>query len=162
MRRAALAALAVSTECSVVLGAQAAPIEAELSDLSLALLHNWQWESGMASSLRMAASWAEQRELDGVVLMVCDQPRITSAHLSRLFDDFRGGETIVASFYAGVPAVPALFPRSLFGELRRIEGDVGARSLLRSARDIALVPWPDGSVDIDTPQQVEELAEPQR
>jgi molybdenum cofactor cytidylyltransferase len=159
VRHAALAALAASGESAVVVGAQATLIEPELSDLNLAILPNTQWETGMASSVRTAAAWAEQRELDGVVLMVCDQPRLASAHLQRLFDDFRGGETIVASFYAGLPGVPALFPRKLFAELKQLQGDSEARTLLRHARTIALVQWPDGAVDIDTPEQIAELAQ---
>jgi molybdenum cofactor cytidylyltransferase len=158
VRHAALAALAASRESAVVLGAQATLVEPQLSDLELTVLPNTQWQSGMASSVRTAALWAEQRDLDGLVLMVCDQPRLASAHLQRLFDDFRGGQTIVASFYAGLPGVPALFPRRLFAELKQLQGDSGARTLLRHARTIALVPWPDGAVDIDTPEQLADLA----
>jgi molybdenum cofactor cytidylyltransferase len=122
--------------------------------LPLTVLENAEWEQGMASSVRLAARWAASVDLDGLLLLVCDQPRLGSAQLERLMLAFRGGETVIASFYAGVPGVPALFPRALFRELAELQGDIGARSLLRRASSRVLVPWPDGAIDIDTPEQL--------
>lgn len=84
-------------------------------------------------------------EIAGVVVMTCDQPAVSAAHLRGLAGG--AGEVVVASAYAGRRGVPAYFPARMFGELMELRGDAGARELLRGARAIAL---PDGELDVDT------------
>jgi molybdenum cofactor cytidylyltransferase len=104
---------------------------------------------GMASSIRVGVEAAVESGVDGVVVMACDQPAVSAAHLLELM---AGGGEVVASEYAGRRGVPAYFPASSFKELMELRGDVGARELLRGARVVEL---PGGELDVDT---VEELA----
>jgi molybdenum cofactor cytidylyltransferase len=130
----------------VVLGASAQRIE-EQCDLSDAtVLVNDLWSEGMGSSVRLGVAAA--RDVDGVVLMTCDQPAVTAAHLRALMA--MGGVT--ASAYAGKCGVPAYFPKDAFAGLLELRGDSGARDLLLGAATIEL---PHGEVDVDT---VEDLA----
>jgi CTP:molybdopterin cytidylyltransferase MocA len=55
----------------------------------------------------------------------------------------------VASHYARKIALPALFPRALFGALARIQGESGATELLSDGRRLWRVSWPDGEFDFD-------------
>jgi molybdenum cofactor cytidylyltransferase len=84
--------------------------------------------------------------------MVCDQVRLTAGHLNALIDAFgRTPDRPVASAYSGSAGVPALFPRALFGELLLLKGDRGAkRVLLAHAEELVTLPWPDGTLDVDT------------
>ncbi len=133
-----------------VLGA-AAELIAEQCDLSDAVVVvNELWDEGMGSSLRVGLGAVGGAE--GVVLMTCDQPAVTAAHLRALMDS--GGVT--ASAYAGRRGVPAYFPASAFAGLLELKGDRGARDLLRMAAAIELV---DGEVDVDT---AEDLARAER
>ena len=61
----------------------------------------------------------------------------------------------MGSAYTGVVGVPAIFPRERLGELLALEGDRGARALLRG--DVGSVDWPDGAVDIDTASDLASL-----
>ena len=90
-------------------------------------------------------------------LIVCDQPALTSCHLDRLVQAHRAGATIVGSEYSGTVGVPALFHRTTYPALLALRGDEGARRLLR-AHAPATVAWPEGAIDVDTPEDVSALA----
>jgi len=53
--------------------------------------------------------------------------------------------------------VPAILPRRLWHAARSLEGDVGARALLRNAPDIALVEMPEAELDVDTAEDLARL-----
>jgi molybdenum cofactor cytidylyltransferase len=104
---------------------------------------------GMASSIRVGVSKALATGADGIVVLACDQPAITAAHLRELFATEK---QVVASFYAGRRGVPAYFPASVFPELMQLQGDAGARDLLQGARCVELA---NGELDIDTAEELE-------
>ena len=120
---------------------------------------NHQCERGIATSIHAGLHWLsqDQPEAQGVLMLVCDQPRLTTEHIRTLID--RSVQThwncIVASVYAGVRGVPAIFPRSDFAKLLALQGDKGARNLLQHAASLVIdVPFPDGVIDIDTPEDL--------
>jgi len=52
------------------------------------------------------------------VILLCDQPLVSARTIDALAEAWRTvGKRIIASEYAGVAGVPALFDRSLFPEL---------------------------------------------
>jgi len=114
---------------------------------------NEQWEGGMASSIRVGvrACGIVAKQAEGVVVMTCDQPAVTSQHLQKLMLRHE----IKASRYAGRNGVPAFFPKKYFDTLMALEGDAGARALLQDARYEELE---GGELDVDT---VEDLARAQ-
>ena len=137
----------------VVLGAHAEIIGASVVLDDVVTVFNSQWEEGMASSiragLRVLASCAP--DADGVLILGCDQPRLSSSLLRTLRTSFEGGaaSTIAASVYAENRGVPAVFPRSLVPTTPSPRGRQGrARSLVRSCEcsDRSAVPrWRDRS-----------------
>jgi CTP:molybdopterin cytidylyltransferase MocA len=134
----------------VVLGASAEVIRAA-SDLNGAIaVVNDRWAEGMGSSVR--AGVAPLKEVDGCVVMTCDMPSVTAAHLQTLM----GTGEVTASLYAGRRGVPAYFPVSRFPVLMELQGDTGARDLLRTARCKELV---GGELDVDTVGDLERARE---
>ena len=133
----------------VVLGASADRILAECSLDQATVAINPEWGEGMASSVRCGVQQVAS-ECDAALLMVCDQPAVTSDHLRKLVG--RCTEGPVASSYAGKRGVPACFPASYFGEFMLLRGDSGARNLLESTPAIDLA---GGELDIDTPLTLE-------
>jgi molybdenum cofactor cytidylyltransferase len=63
---------------------------------------------------------------------------------------------VTGSGYAGKIGVPAFFPASSFEELLQLQGDTGARSLLRTARSVNTE---DLAFDIDTEDDVTRATE---
>jgi molybdenum cofactor cytidylyltransferase len=139
----------------VVLGAHREAITDEVDLTSVHAVFNSDWEQGIASSIR-AGILALQQELPGAaaaLLLVCDQPRLTAEHLRGLaavFDE-RSEPAIVASAYAGIAGIPAIFPASEFEALLDLRGDEGARRLMRNPRcSLETVSFDGGEVDVDT------------
>jgi molybdenum cofactor cytidylyltransferase len=125
----------------VVLGASEEEIVARCDLDDAFVLVNEFWNEGMASSIRVGVGAVQ--DADGVVLMTCDQPAVTAGHLRALMATGQ----VTASAYAGRRGVPAYFPATAFSTLMALQGDAGARDLLRGAPAIELV---GGELDVDT------------
>ena len=151
LRRAARESCAsVARDVIVVLGFQADVMRAEISGLRARAIENAAWREGIASSIR-AGVGALEASADGVLLAVCDQPRMTAAHCNALLRAADAAACAAASVYGGSPGVPAVFPRALFPDLLALTGDRGAKGILTAQSErLVTVAWPDGAIDIDT------------
>jgi molybdenum cofactor cytidylyltransferase len=145
----------------VVLGAHRDLIERRVDFQGAKIVVNDHWAEGLASSVCVGVNAAEFESPDasGVLLMTCDQPRITAQHLGRLIDTFHHAPgTAVASVYAGTRGIPAIFPSMAFPDLCALGGDQGARSLLANEPwPVLEVPLEGGEVDIDRPEDLAQL-----
>jgi molybdenum cofactor cytidylyltransferase len=160
LRRAALAALGAGCRpVIVVTGANAELSRGELDGLDVREVLNTSWETGMASSVRAGVEALASADADAVVLMLCDQPHVTAEVISGLVAAHRAnGSPLVASTYGGSFGVPALFSRTLFAELARLEGGTGAKQVIkRHASEAHFLPFPSGEVDVDTPDDFSRL-----
>lgn len=143
----------------VVLGAQFERICVSILASKPVLVHNDQWQSGMASSIvtGLKALSVCARDAKGVLLMSCDQPRLTAAHIAALVASFEAQkqDAIVASVYAEKRGVPAIFPSRCFPRLRTLSGDKGARALLVDPPcPLVEIAFEGGEIDIDSPQDL--------
>jgi molybdenum cofactor cytidylyltransferase len=143
-----LSATAFLTDVAVVLGANAHEIAAVIPHVHI--LHNPRWSDGMATSLHAAVYWAQRLQADGLLLCTCDQPLLSRAHLERLTRQ----ATTAASRYNGALGVPAMIEARYFERLLQIEGDRGAAPLLRSGIELRAIDWPEGAVELDTPEDL--------
>ncbi len=155
--------LALEAGCArvmVVLGGHAEQILAEVGDRlagnsEVEILVHPGWEQGMASSLHAGVRHCQQMGWNsGVMLMVCDQPHLTAAHLRSLLEAFafHAAERTIASQYAGILGVPAIFPHSEIGHLLELAGDQGARRLLQTIASPVPIACDAGALDVDEPQ----------
>lgn len=143
---------------SVVLGAHAAEIAANLPPGTASIVINRGWQEGIASSIRCAVSRLPGA-CDGALIMLGDQPMVGSHGLNRLAAAWRRQPRgIVASRYGSVTGVPAIFPRWCFNDLAGLRGDQGARVLIRRYSDyVVRLAHPEAEVDIDYPEDLLEL-----
>ena len=146
-------------EIVVVTGHQARDVVAALNGLAVRTAHNADYATGLSSSLRVGID-AVHAEASGAMILLGDQPLLTSEAINRLVDAHRASHAaIVAPWAAGRRGNPVLFNRKLFGELRATSGDEGARSVIAAhARKLELVEV-DGTIfeDVDTPEAYERL-----
>jgi molybdenum cofactor cytidylyltransferase len=109
----------------------------------------------MGSSLKIGVARALELapDLDGVLVMLGDQPLVTADDLLTLLDARRtSGRPIVATAYPTSPGVPAFFSRATFPDLVAIDDAAGAKPLLVAAADrVATVTIPAALADVDTP-----------
>jgi molybdenum cofactor cytidylyltransferase len=117
---------------------------------------NERWAEGISTSIHAGLDGlvTTAPNAEAVLMMACDQPRLTADHLRALIHRFRlqSEPSIVASAYAEVLGIPAVFPRNVFARLHALEGDKGARALLVDPPcPLIPVPFAGGEVDIDWP-----------
>lgn len=153
VQRAVNTARALSLEVVVVTGHEAGAVCAQVAASDVRLVHNPDYTSGMASSLRRGVA-ALPPEIDGVLVMLADMPCLRPEHLARLMAAFTETGGVVVPFYQARRGNPVLWPRRYFVRLQTLEGDEGARSLLQShAAEVVRVEMEDDAVlvDVDTP-----------
>jgi molybdenum cofactor cytidylyltransferase len=158
------AEVAIASPCrpiAVVLGAQSDRIQPEVNELDLHIVENQQWAEGMGTSIRvgLSALIAIAPNLAAVVLLLCDQPLVSTELLRQLVEMHAAtGRSIVASEYAETIGVPALFDRELFAELMALEGATGAKQVMgRHMQAVHRVPFAAGAIDLDTPADYQQF-----
>jgi molybdenum cofactor cytidylyltransferase len=73
--------------------------------------------------------------IDAILICLADMPRVSQKHIMRLVDAHDGGAmTIIASTNGEAAMPPAIFGRGHFRALQNLQGDKGARDLLKTAR----------------------------
>ncbi len=162
LRRAALAALGAGCRpVIVVTGASAELSRSELEGLDVREVLNPRWETGMASSIRAGVEALVDADADvaAAVLLLCDQPYVTAEVIYNLVAAHRStGSAVVASKYGESFGAPALFGRTLFAELARLEGVAGAKEVIkRHAAAAHFLSFQGGAVDVDTPYDFSRL-----
>jgi molybdenum cofactor cytidylyltransferase len=147
-------------EVVVVLGRDADAVRAALAqhrDPRLRLVVNPRWEQGQSESLRCGLAAADP-DASAAAVILADQPGLTAALVDRVLAAFRASTAAAARpVYpeaGGAPGHPVVLSRHLFGELRALRGDTGARALLEAHPEWLLsVPLPGKPPgDIDTPE----------
>lgn len=148
------------TSCSVVLVVVQSLEAADAFKIptNVRLLVNADYAAGMATSIKVAVNVLESYEnIDALMIMNCDQPRISTPDLQQLIDVYKPG-CIVASTFGGTIGSPALFDRRFFPELQLLQGDRGAKSvILQNKSRLIEVSMPGAQVDVDTREDYEAL-----
>jgi molybdenum cofactor cytidylyltransferase len=146
----------------VVAGRDARQIAGEVD---VEVMENEEWKRGIGTSIRsgmrrLIKLTTKSPDVSGVVLLVCDQPFVEAGTIKRLIAEGEAtGKAIVASTYADTLGVPALFGRACFNKLLALPDDTGAKDLImRGGEEVARVPFPEGNFDIDTVEDLEQLA----
>jgi CTP:molybdopterin cytidylyltransferase MocA len=151
-----------ATPVIAALGAHLEAIVASIALDNVILSVNDQWEKGIAISIHagLETIGVVARDACGVLILGCDQVRLTTAHLRAMIATFtaQSQAVIVASAYAGIHGVPAIFPRGVFPDLLALKGDHGARSLLvKPPCPLVALDFEGGEVDIDEPGDLAHL-----
>lgn len=155
--------VAVASVCRpiiVVLGAYAQLIQPEISQLPVQVVENLQWTEGMSSSIRVGIQVLKTSpEIEAVIVALCDHPLISTQIINRLVEAYHStNKPIIACEYAQILGVPALFSHRLFSELLALKGSEGAKQVIKKhPQEVFGVFFPEGTTDIDTPKDYEEL-----
>lgn len=166
VRRAAGAALdAGCRPVTIVTGSDSDAVAAEISDLPVQIEFNPNWSAGIGGSIRrgLSASLANDPSVAALILMLCDQPHLSSKILHDLMLAWpAGGKPMAACEYAGTFGPPCCFARSSFDQLSNLSDSDGAkRLLLANPAMVTAIPWPPGADDLDTPADWMRLGGPE-
>ena len=142
----------------VVVGAHALRMRSLLTKNfgDLPVVYNSAWEQGISTSLQAGIGVLPQRAR-GALVMLTDQIRIQTSDLRRLARAWRRQPSVaIAARYDGEIGVPAILPRRLWPQVRQLDGDRGAKSLLVDERT-RFVDIPLAAIDIDTAEDRRKL-----
>ena len=129
--------------------------ELDYSRHGFTVTYNSDRDLGMATSVQIGVRRAQELGADAILVALADMPRLTTAHLYRMFDASEGDMTVVASSDGVAPKPPALFGRGQFQGLLDLAGDTGARDLVKGGRHV--VTTPAELIDVDTPEELAKL-----
>jgi len=120
--------------------------------------NNVAYREGMGCSIACGVR-AVMGAADAVLLALADQPLVTADHLQHLLGVWaESPDSIVVTSFAGTEGPPVIFPVRCFAKLRRLEGDQGARAVLRNAGGpVRHVEFQAAAVDVDAPEDLEKL-----
>ncbi|MEM2000433.1 MAG: nucleotidyltransferase family protein [Candidatus Caldarchaeum sp.] len=122
------------------------------------VLVNTRASRGLSAGIRLAASWTPA-ESEGLVIVLGDMP-FTKSVVKRLVDVFRSECCeAVSACLAGEPSPPAVFSKKLLQRLLMLEGDVGAKSILKTVGARVVEVDERLLTDVDT---VEDLAKAEK
>lgn len=146
----------------VVTGALHDELFKECVGLNISVAHNTNWQQGMATSIHtgLRALTRANTNTTGALIMLCDQPLITTEHLNNLLDMFahHRSQVIVATAFANVVGSPCIFSREVFEALYQLKGDKGARQIFdEPPQKLVTVPFKPAAVDVDTMEDYEGL-----
>ena len=149
----------------VITGSSAESVAAAISQQSVQIVYNEHWQQGMASGIVAGVSFilSLTRPINSVIIAVCDQPFVSSDLFTLLIKKSKAGCQIVTSAYSETMGTPVLFNKDYFDELLQLKGEEGAKKIVKKhSKDVAVVDFPQGAVDIDTPEDYQRLKERQR
>ncbi|AFY92707.1 putative MobA-like protein [Chamaesiphon minutus PCC 6605] len=155
-----LVKISIASTCDpvvVVLGANAHQIRTEIEDLPIQIVDNPQWRSGMGTTVStgLAALLEWEPGLNAVLILVCDQPFVSTSLIDRLVVAYQSEcHQIVATSYSETVGVPALFSDRYFAELLQLNADTGARRIIQQhLPETYTIDFPQGAIDLDTPDE---------
>ncbi len=134
-----------------------APLARELARLGCEILTCDNAADGMAASL--AAGLSHTAGAAGWVIALADMPCVQAATIDALVAAIGQGAGIAVPTYQGVRGNPVAFGAAYLPQLLQLDGDEGARSLLKKFAVTEIV-VDDAGVrqDVDTPADLERLA----
>jgi molybdenum cofactor cytidylyltransferase len=143
----------------VVTGHEARQVSAALDGISLHIVFNPKWESGMGSSLAVGARTLDgPREIGGLLVCLGDLPSLVSEDIGEVVSAFRrvGGERVTVPEFEGRRGHPVLFPWKFRDALSELKGDQGARGLIQASDPLVVeTVGPGVCRDLDQPEDLE-------
>ncbi|HEX9036270.1 MAG TPA: nucleotidyltransferase family protein [Ktedonobacterales bacterium] len=139
----------------VILGRDAASIEAMLPPGRYRTIRNAVYSRGQSASLALAASAAPAGSV-GIIVLLADQPFVTAELIDHVLAAVsESPDRVIMCTAHGHQGHPVYLPRRLFAALQTLTGDIGARDLIASEHDsVRLVATEDNwaQFDVDTPE----------
>ena len=148
-------------EVLVITGASADATAGVLKEKQLTVLFNPLWETGMGSGISAGVKYVTEHlpQTENIIIASCDQPFVSSyLFLQLLAAQQQTEKGMVACSYSNTKGIPALFGKKYFSELMQLKGNSGAKQLFtQHENDTAVIPFPEGNIDIDTEEAYQQL-----
>jgi len=149
-----IAKLSKACDVIVVLGSNARLIKDTIKATEVVFLENTKWKGGLGTSISCGTDYLlnYNKESDAVLILLADQALMDTEHINKIIDLYSSGESdLIGTSYEDKIGVPALFARTYFPDLLKLDGDRGAQLFLQKLGDqvLSLNPW-GKAFDVDT------------
>lgn len=149
-----IAKLSKACDVIVVLGSNARLIKEAIKATEVVFLENTKWKGGLGTSISCGTDYLlnYNKESDAVLILLADQALMDTEHINKIIDLYSSGESdLIGTSYEDKIGVPALFARTYFPDLLKLDGDRGAQLFLQKLGDqvLSLNPW-GKAFDVDT------------
>lgn len=149
------------TPSVLILGAHADQIRDDTHLDNITTIYNEHWPEGIASSIRLGVSESIKlnESLENILFLLSDQPFVTTELIEELIQKHTNGDQrITACRYKENIGVPAIFGKTFFTRLMDLKGDAGAKKIIaRNREQVDSIVFKDGSFDVDTEEDYQEL-----
>jgi molybdenum cofactor cytidylyltransferase len=118
---------------------------------------------GQSASLKCGLQKAKELSADAVIVLLADQPLISIVLINTFVSLFENHSSVpfISSFYQGIAGAPVLFSKQMFPSLDKLQGDQGARKIIRQngTENGIFYECTDASLfmDVDTKQAYERI-----
>lgn len=133
---------------------------AKIEHPKLTVIINPDYRKGQSTSLKAGLSRV-RKNFGAVMFLLGDQPMITADFIDRMLVQFEQSEKdICVPVYKAQRGNPVVFRSSIFENLLKVRGDIGARDIIRKNPDRTLfleIDDPLSFLDIDTVEDLEHL-----
>ena len=139
----------------VVAGSDYEAISSLISGYDVELIKNDDWREGMGSSLAKGTGAVEENSCAGILVCLGDLPFLDPDSINKVINAFVENECnrIVVPSRGSSRGHPVVFPVSYFEQLVQLDGDHGAKVIIkRAAQDVTVLPVESSAhfEDIDT------------
>jgi len=147
----------------VILGSNARLIKETIKTKTnnVIFLENTEWKSGMGTSISCGVNYLLDlnNDTDAVLILLADQALIDTEYLDEIIGIYSNSKIeLIGSRYGDKIGVPALFKRTYFTDLQKLDGDNGAQLILNKCTNKVHVLNPLGKVyDVDTLEDYNKL-----
>lgn len=125
------------------------------------IVENFEWEEGIASSLRVGLdALTRLSRCDQALVVIGDQPEVPVELVTELLESHsRAGKPVTVPKYRYSWGNPVVVDRSLWARVMSLEGDEGARRLWQAHPEWVNEVWFSDSAprDVDTEADVDDL-----
>jgi molybdenum cofactor cytidylyltransferase len=147
-------------ELVVVLGHRATDVAAALTlPPGARTVLNPDYATGQASSMRVGLEGTSASS-EAALVLLGDQPAMRPDDIRAVVDAYRSGAgPVVQGSYRGTPGHPVLFDRRVWPDLLAVEGDRGARDVIKAHPDWVVRVELDAEIpaDLDTMEDYERM-----
>ncbi|QKR01103.1 nucleotidyltransferase family protein [Metallosphaera tengchongensis] len=140
----------------IVAGKYAVDIIAQFPDEIV--IYNPNWTLGMSTSLKLGLRYFQDK--DGVLVALGDMPLLTREIVEKIVSSYTNNCVAVVPTYKGKWGNPVILSRALFSEVEKLQGDVGAKNILRrKMENICFVETGEEVlIDVDTEADLVEVS----
>ena len=123
------------------------------------VIYNPKWILGLSESIKLGLRFFQ--DYDAVLVVLADMPLLTQDTVRKIISAYKTECSAIVPVHQGIRGNPVLISRVLFDELMKLEGDIGAREILKNRKDVCFVEaGKEVIVDVDTEADLASLQQP--